>query len=117
MSAAAQPAKQGIVGSLPTRVRFLIYPQILNSVVFGYFMTYLSAYLGEADVSDAWRVGLILGPETIVFILTGIPIGIFSDKKGRKWFLMFGNSLMNMAVYLLGIGVLNATFRRIKPRG
>jgi Na+/melibiose symporter-like transporter len=82
------------MGSIPTRVRLLIYTQILNSFGFGYFLIYLTAYLVEVNVVDAWGVGLILGVETVVLVLTGVPMGILSDRRGRKWFLILGNALI-----------------------
>ncbi len=94
MATVAPSVKVGFMASIPTRVRLLIFTQVLNTLAFGYFLIYLTAYLVEVNVLDAWHVGLILGLETIVLILAGIPIGILSDRKGRKWFLILGNSLL-----------------------
>lgn len=103
MSAGAQSAKQGTIGSVPTRVRLLIYTQILNTFAFGYFLIYLTAYLVEINVLDAWGVGLILGLETVVLILAGIPMGILSDRRGRKWFLILGNSLLPLTLLIFSL--------------
>lgn len=82
------------MASIPTRVKLLIFTQIVNTLAFGYFLIYLTAYLLEINVLTGWTAGLILGLETIVLILAGIPIGILSDRMGRKWFLILGNSLL-----------------------
>jgi len=98
-----ESAKQGIMGPIPTRVRLLIYTQILNTFGFGYFLIYLTAYLVEVNVVDAWGVGLILGVETVVLVLAGVPMGILSDRRGRKWFLIFGNALIPPSLLIFSL--------------
>ena len=108
MFAAAQSVKYGIMGSVPTRVRFLIYTQILNSFALGHFMMHPSdGGLGSAISSMVWRLSnsdraiigsylLYLGFARVNHILYDVPW------PGAR------------APYLLGIGLLYATFRRIK---
>lgn len=103
LSTGAQKARPGTLGSVPTRVRLLIYTQILNTFGFGYFLIYLTAYLVEIGSMDAWGVGLILGLETVVVLLVGIPLGILSDRRGRKWFLIFGNSLLPLTLLIFSL--------------
>jgi MFS family permease len=95
--------KSGVMTSIPTRVRLLIFTQILNTFAFGYFLIYLTAYLVEVNVVDAYGVGLILGLETVVLILAGIPVGILSDRMGRKWFLILGNSLLPPSILIFAL--------------
>ncbi len=85
------------------RVRLLIFTQILNTLAFGYFLIYLTAYLVEIQVIDAWGVGLVLGLETIVLILAGIPLGILSDRRGRKWLLILGNVLLPPTILIFAL--------------
>lgn len=87
--------------SVPTRVKMLIYSQVLNNFAFGYFLIYLTAYLVESNVFDAYQVGLILGLETLVVIVAGIPLGFLSDRTGRKKFLIFGNSLIPVTLFIV----------------
>jgi MFS family permease len=91
------------MGSIPLRVRLLIFTQILNTLAFGYFLIYLTAYLVEIQVIDAWGVGLVLGLETIVLILAGIPLGILSDRRGRKWLLILGNILLPPTILIFAL--------------
>ncbi len=86
--------------SVPTKVKLLISTQILNNFTFGYFLIYLTAYLVEVNVLDAYRVGLLLALETVVLIVAGIPLGILSDRTGRKKFLIFGNLLIPVALLI-----------------
>jgi MFS family permease len=89
--------------SIPTRVKLLIFTQILNTFAFGYFMIYITVYLVETEVVDAWEVGIILGLETIVVIVAGVPMGILSDRVGRKWFLIVGNSLLPFTFIIVAL--------------
>jgi len=91
------------MGSIPTRVKLLILTQIMNTFGFGYFLIYLTAYLVETQVLDAYGVGLILGLETVVLILAGIPLGVLSDRRGRKWFLILGNSLLPVTLLIFSL--------------
>ena len=87
--------------SVPTKVKLLIYSQILNNFAFGYFLIYLTAYLVESSVFDAYQVGVILGLETVIVIVAGIPVGILSDRTGRKKFLIFGNALIPVVLLIV----------------
>ncbi len=100
MSVPAVTPKPGFMGSIPVRVRLLIFTQILNTFVFGYFLIYLTVYLVEIQVVDSLGVGIVLGLETIVLVLAGIPLGILSDRGGRKWFLILGNAILPPAVLI-----------------
>jgi MFS family permease len=80
--------------AIPTRVRLLVYTQILNTLGFGYFSIYISVFLVQTQVLNAFGVGLLFGIETIVLIIAGIPLGMLSDRRGRKWFLIAGNFIL-----------------------
>jgi MFS family permease len=88
---------------IPRRVRLLIYSQILNTFAFGYLLIYLTVYLVEANVIGAYEAGLILGLETVVVIVAGIPMGILSDRSERKRFLIAGNSLLPFALIIYAL--------------
>jgi len=61
---------------------------------FGYFLIYLSGYLVDVRVLNGGSVGILFGLEGLVVIAAGIPLGMLSDKHGRKWFLIGGNVLL-----------------------
>lgn len=103
MSSGTQVPSGTFWSSIPTRVRLLILTQVLNTFAFGYFLIYLTVYLVEANTLDAWGVGLILGLETIVLIAAGIPLGILSDRLGRKWFLILGNTLLPPVIMIFAL--------------
>jgi MFS family permease len=91
------------MASVPTRVKLLILTQLLNTLGFGYFMIYLSGYLVEVKVLDAAGVGIIFGIESLVMIAAGIPLGILSDKRERKWFLIVGNLLLPPMMFIFAL--------------
>ncbi|MGD0057356.1 MAG: MFS transporter [Methanomassiliicoccales archaeon] len=57
------------------------------SVGYGYLLVAIAAYLSEIGLSSG-DVGLILGANWIAFAPTAIPIGLLSDRRGRKWMLI-----------------------------
>lgn len=61
------------MASIPTRVKFLILTQALNALAFGYFLIYLTVYLVEINVVDAYYVGVILALETVAMVAQESP--------------------------------------------
>jgi MFS family permease len=97
MASGPAVAQVGFLQSIPTRVKLLILTQILNSFGLGYFLIYVSVYLPQVGIS-ATVVGTVFGLEVAVAVCVGIPLGLLSDKKGRKWFLIMGNLLLAPAL-------------------
>jgi len=86
-------AQRGLFASVPRAVKLLIFSQVMNNFAFGYFIIYVSAYLLEIRVG-ADLIGVIIGIQGIVIVLSGVPLGLLSDRRGRKWFLIAGNLLL-----------------------
>ena len=86
-------AKEGLFASVPRGVKLLIFSQVMNNFAFGYFIIYVSAYLLEIKVG-ADLIGAIIGIQGIALVLSGVPLGLLSDRRGRKWFLIAGNLLL-----------------------
>ena len=85
--------KEGQFASVPRGVKLLIFSQVMNNFAFGYFIIYVSAYLIEIKVG-ADLIGAIIGIQGIALVLSGVPLGLLSDRRGRKWFLIAGNLLL-----------------------
>jgi len=75
--------------AVPPRVRWLIYLASLNGPGYGFMMVLVTAYLPEIGMS-AGDVGLLLGLNGAMLVVSAIPIGILADRRGRKWIFMFG---------------------------
>ncbi len=99
----ATPTRQGFFSRIPRKVKWLIIAGIFNNVAIGYLLVYLSSFFPELNVS-AGVVGLILGLEgAMVFV--AIPLGVLSDKKGRKKLLLIGSSIVPIPTIIIALTV------------
>lgn len=71
----------------------IIYSLVFMNVAIGYLLVVLAAYLPEINVSSS-AIGLLMGLWGIVASVGAIPLGILSDKKGRKVMLLLGSIAM-----------------------
>ncbi len=91
-----------MLASVPRRVKLLILSLSLNSFAFGYFIVYVTAFFPEINISSG-IVGTLLGAQGAVLVLAGIPLGILSDRRGRKWFLILGNAGLAPTILLFAL--------------
>ncbi len=75
--------------SVPSRVKWLIYLTIPSSIAYGYVIIAIAAYLPEIGVSMG-DVGLLIGVNGLVFVVSAIPIGLLADRKGKKLIFLLG---------------------------
>ena len=78
-----------LFAAVPRKVKWLIYLLSFLTVSQGFYYVFVSGYLVQLGVSGA-SVGLILGTSGAVFVLSAIPLGIVSDRKGRKRVFLLG---------------------------
>jgi len=76
--------------SVPARVKGLIFSLAFTSLAVGYLIVYITGYMPEIGYSSG-SIGLLVGVFGLVPILTGIPFGVLSDRKGRKTLLLLGS--------------------------
>ena len=81
--------RKGFFSDVPSRVKWLVYIGSLSGLGYGYFIIAVAAYLPEIGFT-AKQVGLLLGINGIVFVLSAVPIGIVADRRGRKGLLLGG---------------------------
>ena len=81
--------RPGVFSSVPAKVKWLIYFATPTVVAYGYLLVFISAYLPELGL-DPGSVGLLLGASGAAFVVSAIPLGVISDKKGRKPLLLLG---------------------------
>lgn len=89
--------RKSFLGPIPPRVRLLVYSLAVNNLAVGYFLVYLTGYL-PAIGFGAQSVGLIIAVEGSMVILAGIPLGVISDRKGRKWILILASAGVGPAI-------------------
>src|SRR2546428_9309713 len=93
---------KGLFSSVPLRVRWQIYAEIFSTIGFGYLLIVITAYLPQVNVG-AGTIGLILGIQGIVLILAGIPLGILSDRRGRKWIIVIGSLMLPPTIIVFAL--------------
>lgn len=75
--------------TVPSRVKWLIYLTSFTSLAYGYIIIAITAYLPEIGMSSG-QVGLLIGVNGLVFVVSAIPIGRLADRKGKKTIFMLG---------------------------
>ncbi len=74
---------------VPPRVKLLIYLLSFLTVSQGFYYVIVTAYLPEVGVSGE-SVGLILGVSAASVVLSAVPLGLLSDRRGRKRVFLLG---------------------------
>jgi len=77
--------------AVPVTVKRLIYFGAPTNVAGGFFFVVVSAYLPEVGLGPE-VVGTILGVSGLMMVLSAIPLGIVSDRRGRKTMLILGSA-------------------------
>src|SRR6266702_2095651 len=95
--------KRGFLSKIPRKLKWLIVALVFNNVAIGYLLVYLTAFFPELNIS-AGIVGLLLGLEGAMVLLS-IPLGILSDRKGRKKLLLTGTSLVPLPIIMIALTV------------
>src|SRR5437667_9822088 len=95
--------KRGFFSKIPGKLRWLIVALVFNNVAIGYLLVYLTAFFPELGIS-AGVVGLLLGLEGAMVLLS-IPLGILSDRRGRKKLLLLGTSLIPIRIILIALRI------------
>lgn len=83
--------------AIPRKTRMIIYSLVFLNIAVGYIIMVLVAYLPELNVSSS-AVGLLLGLGGIVASVGSIPLGVLSDKRGRKVILVLSSLVVAPAV-------------------
>lgn len=90
-----------IFAIVPARVKRLIYLLSFSVIGYGFFLVLVTAYLPELGLgSDV--VGLILGVSGGALAFSAIPLGMLSDRRGRKWILILGTVGLPPSVAIIG---------------
>ena len=100
MDPAAQE-KRGFFSKIPRKLKWLIVALVFNNIAIGYLLVYLTGFFPELNIS-ASIVGLLLGLEGAMVLLS-IPLGIFSDRKGRKKLLLIGSALVPPPIIMIAL--------------
>lgn len=100
-SSRPQPTRASY-GDIPPIVRRLIYLVSPVGVAGGFFSIYVSVFLLDLGVT-AEIVGLVLAINGGTMVLAAIPLGILSDRRGRRTMLVVGALLFSPMLGILAV--------------
>jgi len=93
-------SRAGFLSGVPRQVKSLILVLSLNTLAVGYFIVFLTGYLPQEGISSR-LIGTIVGAEGITMVIAGIPLGLLSDRKGRKWILTVSAAGLSPVLFIL----------------
>lgn len=96
------PTKGVAFRDVPVLVRRLIFLSIPTNVSGGFFGIYVSSFLKDLGVEPT-IVGLALAANGATMVLAAIPLGIRSDRRGRKTMLILGSCLFSPILLILAL--------------
>ena len=85
------------VGKLSKPARFLLLAFLLDGLLFTAFGLFFNFYILEAGFSKEY-LGLINAMPSIAALVLGLPMGMLSDRIGRKRSMLIGFTLANCAI-------------------
>src|SRR5436189_2725408 len=89
------PARRSPFGfsAIPRKVRWIVFSNAFGAVGFGYLIVFITAYFPETGVSSQ-VVGLLLGAVGVAMVVSAAPLGVYSDRRGRKGLLLVGSAIL-----------------------
>lgn len=98
----SSPSRRWAFFSIPLRVTRLIVLTSPISLSTGYMIVFVTAYLPQIGIGPE-AIGLMLGANGFAMILSAIPLGLLSDRRGRKWILVAGAMAVPPALLVLAL--------------
>src|SRR3989442_15655339 len=88
-TAGTEPPSRRRIGfsEVPRKVRGIVFANVLGGAGFGYLSVFIGAHLPQIGVG-AEVVGLLFGAQGVSIVLSAIPLGIYSDRRGRRGALL-----------------------------
>src|SRR2546428_472511 len=98
------PARRSRFGfsSIPRKVRWIVFSNAFGAVGFGYLIVFITAYFPETGVSSQ-VVGLLLGAVGVSMVVSAAPLGIYSDRRGRKGLLLIGSAVLPPSILVFAV--------------
>ncbi|TLZ43506.1 MAG: MFS transporter [Methanobacteriota archaeon] len=87
---------------VPRKVRWIICVNAGGGIAFGYLMIFLTAYLPQIGI-EAGTIGLLLGANGAATVLFAIPLGLYSDRRGRKRPLIAASAVLPVMILIFGL--------------
>src|SRR2546422_673214 len=98
------PARRSRFGfsAIPRKVRWIVFSNAFGAVGFGYLIVFITAYFPETGVSSQ-VVGLLLGAVGVAMVVSAAPLGIYSDRRGRKGLLLIGSAILPPSILVFAV--------------
>src|SRR5256886_6704948 len=98
------PARRSRFGfsAIPRKVRWIVFSNAFGAVGFGYLIVFITAYFPETGVSSQ-VVGLLLGAVGVAMVVSAAPLGIYSDRRGRKGVLLIGSAILPPSILVFAV--------------
>src|SRR5437870_13322556 len=97
----ARRSRFGFSG-IPRKVRWIVFSNAFGAVGFGYLTVFITAYFPEVGVSSQ-VVGLLLGAVGVSMVVSAAPLGIYSDRRGRKGLLLIGSAILPPSILVFAL--------------
>ena len=90
---AGKPHSRFGFSQVPRKVRWIVFSNAFGAIGFGYITVFITAYFPEIGVSTQ-VVGLLLGALGLAMVVSAAPLGVYSDRRGRKGLLLVGSAIL-----------------------
>jgi len=87
---------------IPRKVRWIVFSNAFGAIGFGYLTVFITAYFPEIGVSSQ-VVGLLLGAVGVSMVVSAAPLGLYSDRRGRKGLLLVGSAILPPSVLVFAV--------------
>src|SRR5436309_2386136 len=88
--------------TIPRKIRWIIYVNAAGGLNFGYLMIFITGYYPEIGIGPG-TIGLLLGAEGAAMVTFAIPLGIYSDRYGRKLPLLAATTVLPFAALVFAV--------------
>src|SRR5213076_2738789 len=87
---------------IPRKIRWIIYVNAAGGLSFGYLMIFITGYYPEIGIGPG-TIGLLLGAEGAAMVTFAIPLGLYSDRYGRKLPLLAATTVLPFAALVFAV--------------
>src|SRR5437773_682372 len=101
--------------TIPRKIRWIIYVNAAGGLNFGYLMIFITGYYPEIGIGPG-TIGLLLGAEGAAMVTFAIPLGLYSDRYGRKLPLLAATTVLAFLTPIALVVLLRGYRETLRPR-
>jgi Major Facilitator Superfamily. len=88
---------------VPQQAKILVVGTLFSQLGIGLVITDLAYYLTSIRLFPATFAGIVFTVEGLTSVLLSLPLGILSDRYGRKGFVVTGNIFVGLSIVMLSL--------------